>query len=297
MSSDEEALARAIRSVGAPDGVTPTAVPEVVGVRHHESGPFQNRHWRACLGVVGEGVKELALGGSTYRLSPGHWTLTPVPLPLTSRIAAAPFGAVLIGVDPFSLSGLVSEMDARDDEAEELSAGIFVGELDDGMRGAVRRLSALLGDGEAGRVLGPGCVRELLFRVLQGPAGPSIRRFVRGGGAAHRICEAAHRIEAQLEEPLDVDELALTVHLSRTVFFEQFKRVTSLSPLQYQKRLRLLRAQRLMVDEQTTAEDAAYRVGYQSPSHFSRDYARLFGEPPQRNATRLRKRAGASPSS
>ena len=111
---------------------------------------------------------------------------------------------------------------------------------------------------------------------------------MRAGSEAHRICRIVHRIETQLADELDIEALAADARVSRTVFFEQFKRVTSLSPGQYQKRLRLLEAQRLMVEERTTAEDAAFRVGYGSPSQFSREYARMFGEPPQRNATRLR---------
>ncbi|KIG11950.1 Transcriptional regulator, AraC family protein [Enhygromyxa salina] len=291
MTGEDEDLAGAIRAVAGHVGLTPTAIPKVACIRSASTGALKNQTWRACLAVVAEGTKELVLGGATYRLSPGHWTLTPVPLPLTSRIAAAPFSGVLVELELVSLARLVAEMDRRDEEVGELPPGIFVGRLDEGMRCAVNRLAGLMAAEEAGRVLGEGRVRELLFHLLRSPMGPAIRRFVRAGGAAHRICEAAHHIEARLDQAIDVEGLAATAHMSRTVFYEQFKRVTSLSPLQYQKRLRLLQAQRLMVDEQTTAEDAAYRVGYQSPSHFSRDYIRLFGEPPYRNALRLREAA------
>ncbi|MEM9490675.1 MAG: helix-turn-helix domain-containing protein, partial [Myxococcota bacterium] len=181
-----------------------------------------------------------------------------------------------------------ADMDARDEEARELCPGIFMGEVDAPMRRAVARLAELFDEDEAGRVLGDGCIRELLFHLLRGPNGPAIRRFVQVGSVEHRIYQITHRIESQLDAPIDVDALAAAAHVSRTVFYEQFKRVTSFSPLQYQKRLRLLQAQRLMVDEHMTVENAAYRVGYQSPSQFSRDYVRLFGEPPRRNATRLR---------
>ena len=120
--------------------------------------------------------------------------------------------------------------------------------------------------------------------------------------AAYRVARAVYRIEASLADELNITALASEAGMSRTVFFEQFKRATALSPVQYQKRLRLIRAQRLMVDDGATAEGAAYEVGYRSASQFSREYARMFGEPPFANATRLRRdeareAAGARPTS
>tara|TARA_B100001750_G_scaffold155851_1_gene125136 strand:- start:3368 stop:4258 length:891 start_codon:yes stop_codon:yes gene_type:complete len=288
VKAPDESLARVIRSVAGDQEVSPSAIPGVACVRRPTTGLMENRRWRACLAVVAEGTKELVLGSVTYRLSPGHWTLTPVPLPVTSRIAGAPFGCVIVELTPSDLGRMVMAMDPRDAEPGGVAPGIFMGEVDPAMRDVIHRMSTLLGSCEAGRVLGTGCVSELLFHVLRGATGPAIRRYLRADGVAHRICEAALHIEAQLERPIDIEALCVAAHVSRTVFYEHFKHMTSLSPVQYQKRLRLLRAQHLMVHEHTTAEDAAFRVGYQSPSHFSRDYARLFGEPPHQNATRLR---------
>ncbi len=237
---------------------------------------------------MAQGTKELVLGRTRYALSAGHYTLTPLPLPLTSRIVDPPFICLLIGLDPMTLSSVVAEMDDRDEAAEGLQRGFFVGKVCERMRDAALRLAQLFESHEAGAVLGPGCIRELLFHVLRGPNGPAIRQFVHAGSEAHRIGAAVHQIESRLAERLDIEALAADARVSRTLFFEQFKRVTSLSPLQYQKRLRLLEAQRLLVEEQTTAEEAAYRVGYQSPSQFSREYTRMHGEPPRYNAERLR---------
>ncbi len=248
----------------------------------------ENRRWRASLAIVAEGTKELVMGSTRYRLSPGHYTVTPVPLPLVSRVAHAPFSCLLIGIDPVTLRAVAAEMDPRDEDAEALHPGIFVGEVCERMQDAAVRLSQQFESREAGAVVGPACIRELLFHVLRGPNGAAIRQFVRLGSEAHRIAAIVHQIETKLAARLNIDALAADAHVSRTVFFEQFRRVTSLSPVQYQKRLRLLEAQRLMVEESTTAEDSAYRVGYQSPSQFSREYARMFGEAPRTNASRLR---------
>lgn len=284
-----ERFAAAVGAVAVHDGAFEAPVRGTVCVRHSSVSALQNRHWRACLAIVAQGSKELVLGRTSHQFTPWHYTLTPFPLPLTSRITNAPFLCLLISLDALALTRIVAEMDDRDEAPEGLRQAFFVGEVSGPMRDAVVHLTELFGSREASSVLGPGCVRELLFYVLQGPNGPAIRQFVRVGSEAHRIYHAVHRIETQLSHQLDIEALAADAGMSRSVFFEQFKRVTSLSPVQFQKRLRLLEAQRLLVEERATAEDAAYRVGYQSPSQFSREYTRMFGEPPLKNATRLRR--------
>ncbi len=288
----DKLLAAAIRAVAVGDGPSAGPVPGSSCVRYSSTSQFQNQLWRASLAIVAQGTKELVLGRTTYALSPGHYTLTPLSLPLISRVARAtahaPFLCLLIRIDPMMLSRVVADMDDRPEASDGLHRGVFVGEVCEHMRDAAVRLTALFESSEAGTVLGPGYVRELLFYVLRGPNGSALRQFVHANSEAQRISQAVHRIESDLTTQLDIAAMAAAAGVSRTVFFEQFKRVTSLSPVQYQKRQRLLEAQRLMVEERTTAEDAAYRVGYQSPSQFSREYARMFGEPPLRHATRLR---------
>jgi AraC-like DNA-binding protein len=283
-----ERFAAAVRAVAPRDGTFDAPVAGTVCVSHSSVSALQNRHWRACLAIVAQGSKELVVGRVSHHFTPWHYTLTPFPLPLTSRITKAPFSCVLIGLEVRMLSRIVLEMDRRDDEPRVLKQAFFVGEVTGRMRDAAMRLGELFEAREASHVLGPACVRELLFHVLQGPNGPALRQFVRAGSEAHRIYQAAHRIETHLSDPLDIAGLAASAAMSRTVFFQQFKRVTSLSPVQFQKRLRLLEAQCLLVEGRATAEDAAYQVGYRSPSQFSREYARMFGEPPLENAARLR---------
>lgn len=283
-----ERFAAAVSAVADGDGAFEAPVRGALCVRHSAPSPFQNRHWRACLAILAQGSKELVLGRTSHRFTAWHYTLTPLPLPLTSRIIEAPFSSLLIGLDAPRLTRIVAEMDQREETSEPLKQAFFVGEVSGRMRDAAVRLAELFESREASHVLGPGCIRELLFHVLQGPNGPAIRQFVRAGSEAHRIYHAVHRIETQLAGELDIAALSASAGMSRTVFFEQFKRVTSLSPVQFQKRLRLLEAQRLLVEERASAEDAADRVGYRSPHQFSREYARMFGEPPLRNATRLR---------
>ncbi|MCA9657829.1 MAG: AraC family transcriptional regulator [Myxococcales bacterium] len=303
---DTAPLAAEIGVVAPRDGVFAGPLPGTLCLRRSAPSSLENRRWRASLALVASGVKELVLGGRTHALAPGDYTLTPVTLPLTSRFASAtrdePFLALLVEIDPVALSGVVAELDSAKGAPAGPLRSVFAGRLTAPMLDAAARLMRSFASPEAARVLGPGCVRELMYRVLCGPNGPAIRRFVQADSAAYRVARAVYRIEASLADELNITALASEAGMSRTVFFEQFKRATALSPVQYQKRLRLIRAQRLMVDDGATAEGAAYEVGYRSASQFSREYARMFGEPPFANATRLRRdeareAAGARPTS
>jgi transcriptional regulator GlxA family with amidase domain len=157
---------------------------------------------------------------------------------------------------------------------------------------AAVRLARALHAPERCRVLGPWIVRELFYFLLKGPEGPSIRQFVRAGSAMHRIANAVFTIRTNLHKPADVGALARAAGMSRSAFFQHFKNITAMSPAQYQKRLRLLEARRLMVDEDETAERSSFSVGYGSASQFSREYVRMFGESPRRDTAKI-KRVGS----
>ena len=145
---------------------------------------------------------------------------------------------------------------------------------------------------ERARVLGPWIVRELFYFLLKGPEGPGIRQFVRAGSAMRRIASAAFTIRTNLHKPIDVGALARTARMSRSAFFQHFKDITAMSPVQYQEKLRLLEARRLMIDEDETAERSSFRVGYGSASQFSREYARMFGVSRRRDTSKI-KRVGS----
>lgn len=144
-------------------------------------------------------------------------------------------------------------------------------------------------------VLAPLVHRELLYHLLKGPDGPAIRQLVSAGSVGQRIAQALHRLQAVLDRPIDIAALARDARMSRAAFFRHFKEATSMSPVQYQKRLRLLEARRLMVETAEGAEAAAFRVGYRSPSQFSRDYSRMFGAAPRRHAVALRAESVGAP--
>jgi len=134
---------------------------------------------------------------------------------------------------------------------------------------------------------------EMLYLLMKGPEGAAIRHFVRAGSKMHRISRAIHALESELDRDVSVPELAKMANISRAAFFAHFKEITAMSPVQYQKRLRLHEARRLMIEKADSAESCSYKVGYKSASQFSREYSRMFGAPPSRDTHRLR-RAGQS---
>jgi len=295
MDASRSDLVEAIAELAPDDGLHPTPLLGVHGVRYSTTDRGAKRHWRACLAIVAQGCKEVMLGRRVYRCDDGRYTAAPIPLPVISRIAVAsprrPFLAILIDLDPIIVAEVAARIGGSPDEEEGHTPlrAFFTGEADDGMIEGALRLARVLHDPERSRVLGPWIVRELFYFLLKGPEGASIRGFVRAGTALHRIANAVFTIRTNLKKPVDVGTLARSAGMSRSAFFQHFKDITAVSPLQYQKRLRLLEARRLMVDEDETAERSSFRVGYRSASQFSREYVRMFGVSPLRDTAKIKR--------
>jgi AraC-like DNA-binding protein len=287
-------LARIIDSFSAADGLNQTPVAGVHCVKYSKTDRRTKRRWRACLAIVAQGNKEVVLGREVYGLDDAHYTATPIQLPVISRVASAtpkqPFLALLIDIDPLILSEVAAQLgkDRLYGTGSPVRA-LFSGKSSEKMLEAVVRLARMFQTPEDAQVLGPLVVKEILYYLLKGPEGLAIRQFVRSGSKMHTISEAIYRLSSELSEEIDVAALAQAANMSRSAFFKHFKEVTAMSPIHYQKRLRLLEARRLMVDEGETAEGSAVKVGYKSASQFSREYSRMFGNPPIKHAAKLRK--------
>jgi AraC-like DNA-binding protein len=291
-------LARVLHRFAPADGLHHAPIPGVHCVRYSGRDRPTRRQWRACLAIVAQGCKEVVVGSDTFAADAGQFTAAPMPLPVISRIAAAvparPFLAMLIDLEPRLLSEVAAHFKVvAPEEVATPARGFFRGTASAQMLEAAVRLATLFPSREDAQALGPLVVKELFYYLLKGPEGPAIRQFARAGTVTHRISRAAFEIRSDLGDDVDVAALAKAARMSRSAFFKHFKTVTSLSPIQYQKRLRLLEAQRLMVDQGETAEQSSFRVGYTSASQFSREYSRMFGESPLRHALRL-KRAGVA---
>ncbi|BBL79966.1 AraC family transcriptional regulator [Rubrobacter xylanophilus] len=285
-----ERVGRAVREAGAvelPGGLRLRRACAPTGLDHGVSFP--------AVCVVAQGAKEVWLGDELYRYDANHYLVTAAALPIASRITEAseerPYLGVVLDLDP-ALIGSVMVEAGHAVSGERAVRAFDVSPLDGGLLDAVVRLLRLLEEPEEeARFLRPLVIREIVFRLLRGDQGARLRQIAIRGGHAHRIARAMERLREDLARPLRIEELARELGMSTSSFHHHFKAVTAMSPLQFQKRMRLQEARRLMLGEGLDAAGAAHRVGYRDPSHFTRDYKRLFGEPPARDVERLREAA------
>jgi AraC-like DNA-binding protein len=250
------------------------------------------------LCVVAQGSKEFLLGGSRYRYDPFHYLLVTVDLPYTGQVLEAskerPFLSLRLDLSPTLVgevmveAGLASSRDRADVRA------ISVSTVDGRLLDAMVRVARLMEAPDEAPVLLPMITREIIYRLLRGEQGARLRHLAVLGGYTSSIAQAIERLRHDFDQPLRIEQVAREVGMSVSVFHHHFKAVTALSPLQFQKRLRLLEARRLMLGEDCDAASAAYRVGYQDASHFNREYKSLFGLPPMHDVQRLREGTLAS---
>jgi AraC-like DNA-binding protein len=286
-------LATGIQEFTRGNGMHESRIAGVHCVRYSHPDRRTKRQWRACLAIVAQGSKEVVLGREVYLCDESQYTAAPVHLPVISRIASAapdrPFLALLIDLDPVILNEVACQF-----EPTEVPVGqnpiraFFKGRANDELLEAAVRLTKLFTKRDDARVLGPLVVKEIVFYLLKGPDGVAIRQFARSGSKMHRMSQAIFKIRSDLGNDVNVAALAKAAGMSRSAFFQHFKDVTSMSPIQYQKRLRLLDARRLLIETDETAEGSAFKVGYKSSSQFSREYSRMFGLSPARDATKMK---------
>ena len=275
------------------DGTYPTPVPGIYCLKFSEPEKPAKRRWRASLGLVLQGSKKIVLGREVYRLEANHYTATPLALPVISNVISAsprkPFLALLIDLNPALLAEISSQLNGELSKVRSKALrAVFVGKASQAMLEAVARLVTLFQKPEDAPILGPLVIKEVLYHLMKGSEGAAIRQFARSGSKMHKIAHAIHALSSDLSKEIDLATLAKAAAMSRSSFFKQFKELTAMSPIQYQKRLRLHEARRLMIEEGETAENAAFRVGYNSASQFSREYSRMFGDSPLRETAKIK---------
>jgi AraC-like DNA-binding protein len=259
------------------------------GVRHTVYGP--------SLCVIAQGSKEVLVGEERLRYDPGRYLLATLELPVVSRIVEAspekPYLSLRLNLDSTLVASVMVEAGHLPDGNDEGARATTVSALDYELLDAIVRLVRLADSPEGARVLAPLVAREVVYRLLAGEQGPRLWHLAARNGQRRRIAEAVARLRRDYDKPLRVEELARETGMSVSGFHAHFKAVTAMSPLQFQKQIRLQEARRLMLSEDVDAAGAGFRVGYGNASHFSREYKRLFGAPPLRDKTRLRE-AGAA---
>ncbi len=260
---------------------------------HRLSAPTPPVHGvlRPTFCITAQGGKLAVLGEETHLHDPARYMLLSVDLPLSVQIVEAtpedPYLGFCLDIDPRQITLLLLEME-NVEAVGTASRGLSLSPLDAPLLDAAVRLLRLLETPSDIPMLAPLAVREILYRLLTGEQGGRLRQIAVQGSLTNRVAQAIAWIKRHYAEPLSIETVANEVCMSASGLHHQFKAVTALSPLQYQKHLRLQEARRLMLSEALDAASAGYKVGYQSPSQFSREYARLFGAPPQRDIARLR---------
>lgn len=251
-----------------------------------------------CFCVIAQGSKEVWLGNKRYRYDPAHYMIATTALPIASRIAEAsperPYLGLVLKLDPALVGSVLVEAGHLPPRNHAAVTAIDVSPLDPALLDAVVRLVRLLDAPRDARFLVPLVSREIVYRLLQGAQGNRLSQIVALGSATHRIAAAIERLRRDFSQPLRIDAMARELGMSVSAFHQHFRSLTAMSPLQFQKQLRLQEARRLILCEGLDAASAGYRVGYRDASHFTREYKRLFGAPPMRDVERLRGGVGES---
>lgn len=241
--------------------------------------------------VIAQGSKEIFLGENSYRYDPAHYLLATVELPATGQVHEAsperPYLGLRLDLDSTLVGLVMVEAGLPAPRSQKDAKAIAVSDFDSTLLDAMLRLVRLI-DSPDERMLLPLVKREIVFRLLTGEQGNRLRHLAMLGGHLHRIAQAVDRLRHDFDKPLRIEEIARELGMSQSGFHHHFKSVTDMSPMQFQRQLRLQEARRLMLGEDLDAANAGFRVGYEDPAHFSREYKKHFGNSPIRDVERLR---------
>jgi AraC-like DNA-binding protein len=286
-----ERIARAARKDGR--------VEPFKGLRFHRaSAPTELVHGvsNPAFCVIAQGSKEVFMGDDRYQYDPMHYLLATAELPIVSHVIEAsqarPYLSLSVKLDPTLVGSVMVEAGHIAPRSHADVRAINVSPLDARLLDVVVRLVRLLDTPTEAPFLMPLLTREIVYRLLRGEQGNRLRHIALQGGHTHRIVRAIELLRTEFDQPLRVDDIAQELGMSVSSFHHHFKAVTAMSPLQFQKQIRLQEARRLLLGEDIDAASAGYRVGYNDASHFNREYKRLFGLPPLRDVERLREAAG-----
>jgi AraC-like DNA-binding protein len=243
-----------------------------------------------CL--VAQGGKQVLLGEELFRYDPGHYLIFTVDLPVVFQVEEAseerPYLGLRLNLDPSLVASVIMESGIEAKKGDASVKAIDVSPIDAGLLDAVVRLVRVFDRPCQRRFLAPLIVREITYRLLDGGQGARLGHLLASAGDTRRISKAIGHLREHFDEPLKMDDIARELGMSVSGFHHHFKSVTAMSPLQFQKQIRLQEARRLMLGEDLDAASVAVRVGYEDPAYFSREYKKHFGAPPQRDIARLR---------
>lgn len=238
----------------------------------------------ASLCMIAQGKKQVILGEETYVYDANHFLFTAIDLPVIAQIIEAspqtPYLGVILKLDPYVLAELMLDAHLSFRPSSDDKKGVAIGMMTTSLSDALLRLIKLLDAPQDRAILAPLIMKEIFYRLLMSPQGNRLKRIAAAGTTGHRIVQAIEWLKMNFDTPFQVATLARTVGMSTSSFHQHFRDITSMSPLQYQKRLRLTEARRLLMTENSDISSASLQVGYESLSQFSREYKRFFGISP-----------------
>jgi len=274
------------------DGVHATAVPSLFFMR--DSNTFVPRHgvYKPSLCMVVQGAKEVWLAQEHFRYSPTDYLVASVHLPVTAQVTEAtpdvPYLGFKLEFTPSQILEILHDSEFRVNPKENPKRAMYVSEMESSLLDAIIRLASLLDNPKDIPVLAPLHIKEILYRLLQGQNGTILEHIVIEGSSIYRMMEVIKQIMNNYDRAFRIEELAEIANMSISSFHRHFKEVTAMSPIQFQKQLRLQEARRLLLTESADATDVAFKVGYESPSQFTREYSRMFGFSPIQDIKRRR---------
>ncbi len=257
----------------------------------HPTPPTSYSH-NPSICLIAQGKKQVLLGGDSYVYDSNHFLISSVNLPITANILQAseeaPYLGLIMELDLQEISQLIVDSELSFTADTQAEKGIAVGTLSESLLDAFIRLMALLDEPDSIKILAPTIKREIFYRLLTSEQGLRLNQIVTNGSHSHQISKAIDWLKHNFVKPLSVGDLASYSGMSKSAFYSHFRTMTAMTPLQFQKKLRLSEARRLMLTENLDAMSTTFKVGYESPSQFSREYSRLFGAPPLKDIKALR---------
>lgn len=271
-----------------------TAIPSLFFYQHSSKTEPVYRVYKPSFCFVVQGLKEILLAQENFKYGPSDYLIASMNLPVIGQIIKAspgsPYLSLKLEFTHNQILEVLNDSKIQVKLKENAKRALFVGRMVPSIQDAVLRLARLLDTPEEIPFLAPLYTKEILYRLLQGPYGAELAQIVVEGSSTYRIREAIDYIVQHWDQSFRIEDLAETASMSISSFHRHFKEVTSMSPIQFQKQLRLQEARRILLAESADAADVAYRIGYESSSQFNREYSRMFGAPPRADIKRLREK-------
>ncbi|SNT57647.1 AraC-type DNA-binding protein [Bacillus sp. OK838] len=285
-------LTKIIEHYTGRDDTYTTDIPSLFFSRYsNNSGPYYGIY-KPSLCIVVQGMKEVLLSQERFQYGPADYLVASVRLPITAQVTEAssqvPYLALKLEFTPSQILEVLRESEMGVTKKENAKRGMYVSKIEPSLLDAVTRLVSLLNTPNDIPVLAPLVTKEIIFRVLQGEHGGMLKQIAIEGSSTHQISDAIEHIMNNYEKSFKIEELAEIANMSVSSLHRHFKEITAMSPIQFQKQLRLQEARSLLLSESADAADVSFRVGYESPSQFSREYSRMFGLPPKEDINRLK---------